>query len=114
MTDSVESAVLDDLTIAGGWRMLCVGLLHDAANKLAESRNLMRQARGVEAFSCRQWGTQQRDDWATAQRWLQGGVGVITMEECCEILQVTPEIARQKIKEHAHARRRDKPAHVPW
>jgi hypothetical protein len=114
MTGDIETRHLDNLTLQGGWRLLCVGLLHDAAQKMAESRNLYRQARGVEAFACRSWAMQQRDDWAAAERWLNGGVGVVTMEDCCELLQVSPEVARKKIEEYAHGKRRDKPTRVPW
>jgi hypothetical protein len=114
MGDDFETTHLDNLTVQGGWRLLCVGLLHDAAQKIVESRNLFRKARGVEAYADKSWGVQQRDDWASAERWLQGGVGVITMEDCCELLQVSPEVARKKIEEYAHGRRREKPARVPW
>lgn len=112
MSEDFETAHLDDLTITGGWRLLCVGLLHDAAQRIAESRNVFRKAR-VPASS-RGWGMQQQDDWAAAERWLDGGVGVVTFEDCCDLLSVDPAIARRKIEEYAHGKRREKPANVPW
>jgi hypothetical protein len=114
MGEDFETSHLDDLTVQGGWRLLCVGLLHDAAQRIAESQNLFRRARGIEAFVDRSFGVAQQDSWAAAERWLAGGVGMITFEDCCELLQVDPEIARRKIEEHAHARRREKPARVQW
>ena len=114
MSEDFETAHLDDLTLHGGWRLLCVGLLHDAAQRIAESRNLMRKARGPGAYVSRDWGLQQQDAWASAERWLDGGVGAITFEDCCDLLSIDPSIARRKIEEYAHGRRREKPAHVPW
>jgi len=114
MSEDLETAQLDDLSVRGGWRLLCVGVLHDAVQRIAESRNLYRKARGPGAFSSRAWGIQQQDSWHEAERWLGGGVGVITFEDCCELMGVTPAIARRKIEEYAYARRREKPANVPW
>jgi hypothetical protein len=41
-------------------------------------------------------------------------VGTVTFEDCCAVLEVAPEVARKKIEEYAHARRRDRPSPCPW
>ena len=110
----LEEKSLDDLTVTGGWRLLCVGLMADATARIKESRNLFRQARGLDHYSDKSFGMCQRDAWTAAERWIQGGVGTVTFEDACAVLEVAPEIARKKIEEYAYARRRDRPSPCPW
>jgi hypothetical protein len=114
MHTDLETSQLDELTIRGGWHLLCTNLLHDATMRVKEARNVFRKARGVEAYADRGWGISQRDAWESAERWIKGGVGVITFEDCCDMMNVSPEVARQKIEEYAHENRRERPAGVPW
>ncbi len=114
MEADLEAKSIDDLTIRGGWRMLCVGLMADATTRIKEARNLYRKARGIDHYACRSFGMMQRDSWEAAERWMQGGVGTVTFEDCCAVLEVAPEVARKKIEEYAHARRRDRPSPCPW
>jgi hypothetical protein len=41
-----------------------------------------------------------------ATRWIEGGRGTITFEECCETLGVDPDRAREKIREFCFKMRR--------
>lgn len=110
MSDS-ESVELDDLTLRGGWRLLCVAALHQCVQRLEVEKNLlfrktidMRRSHWrkgtAKEMLCQKLG---------AERWMDGGIGTITFEDACECLEVTPEVARQKILEYVHHRRRRKP-----
>jgi len=49
----------------------------------------------------------QLQNRATAMKWLDGGVGLVTFEDCCEAMGVLPQKAREKILARAHERRRN-------
>lgn len=107
-----ETVELDEVTLRGGWKLLCVQLLHHCVNMVAQERNLWVQQRrtGYETGLAKE-GVRAR---STGCRWMEGGCGAVTFEECCEAVGVAPDVARQRIEEYAHSRRREKPRYVAW
>jgi hypothetical protein len=107
------SASIDDDIMNGAWRQLCVGLLLQAVHRLRAETNLFHPGAYVKAQprggNCKEGIYQKRE----ARSWIDGGIGTITYEECCEAVGVDPDRAREKILEHCRARRR-KPVERYW
>ena len=96
---------VEDEIVAGGWRCLCIGIMVNAVQQVESNSKIFRvgshrigRASGTdkEALSQRK---QARD-------WLDGGVGLVTFEDCCAAMNVHPERARKAILERAHKKRR--------
>lgn len=106
--DDAETTELDELTMRGAWRLLCIKTMMQAVEDYCQSTNLFARLR-----KARELGVDPSrlpiDD-----RWLQGGQGAVTFEDCCEVMGVRPSVAREKIEEYAFSRRRDRPANVNW
>ena len=102
MSDA-ESVELDEVTLRGGWKLLCVAALHHCAQGLATEKNLLFQQRVSREMN------KSLNQSTAVERWMGGGVGVITFEDACECLSVTPEVARKKMMEYARSRRRKRP-----
>ena len=85
---------MEYLNLAGSWRLICLATMSHAVHDLAESRNLfvIRAGKGRDA--------------SHTERWLEGGVGTVSFEECCEVLEVMPDVARKKILSHAERMKR--------
>jgi len=90
---------IEDATIRGAWYFLCVGVMLQAVVRASDG--------------CSQWGTKssRKIDKETiyqreaARRWIEGGIGTITFEDCCEALDVDPARAREKIQAHCRSTR---------
>ncbi len=81
-----EVSLLDRTEIAGAYRSICAMLLLRTAtvvSKPARERNLET--------------SQKR----TAERWMNGQVGVITFEEACRAIDVDPTVLRKQIENYA-------------
>jgi hypothetical protein len=98
MTD-LEAAQLDDLTLVGGWRLLCVSAMHHCVKTFVEDRRISSRN-----FQSKYKNPRERK--SEAERWLDGGVGTITFEDACDVLDIRPEVARQKIEDYALKNRR--------
>lgn len=87
---------IENVIVAGGWKCLCAGVMLQAVERLMGSR-----ARGPRSKHprrrignvCRDGATQLQ----AASDWIGGGVGLITFEDCCESIGVSPERARRII-----------------
>ncbi len=110
MTDK-ETVELDDVTLRGAWKLLCVQMLHHCVAMVVQERNLWMRQRSLYAKGLAKECVRAR---AVGSRWMDGGCGAVTFEECCAAVGVSPEIAREKIEQYAHGRRREKPRNVPW
>lgn len=100
---------LDGQTIAGAWRALCAGMIAHAVEAMrAETTLLIRTRERPHWFKKDE--TQCRKQSIS---WLDGGVGEVTYEECCEALDIDPDRLRKGIKEHCHKNRR-RPANQRW
>lgn len=101
------SAIIEDDAMIGAWHHLCVGVMLHAVRRVAESRSLwvgklcQKENGGVDKEV-----SYQRE---VARRWIEGGIGLITYEDCCDALGVDPARAREKILDYAHRMRRVRP-----
>lgn len=90
---------VDREVCAGGWRMLCAGMMVQAVQRM-ESEAIRPTAPKYGALqdggNVKEFVYQKRE----AKQWIQGGVGVITFEDCCDALDVDPKRARRAIEEH--------------
>jgi hypothetical protein len=102
MTD-LETANLDDITLMGGWRLLCVSAMHYCVRSFVEERQMNSQGKG---FSTKYRWSEGRRQKSDAEKWMDGGVGSITFEDACEAMDVLPEVARRKIVDFAHRNKR--------
>jgi hypothetical protein len=94
MTD-LEQTELDAMTLAGGWKLLCVSTLNHSVHHLVQERSQsVRREYYLSRTGRRRIGQAQKSD---LERWMEGGVGVVTFEDCCACLSIQPEIAREKI-----------------
>ena len=99
MSESIENDILH-----GSWRALCAGMLLQTVKRMAAEGNLFQQkAWANEGGGTSKAGLEER---LAASKWIEGGVGQITFEECCETLGVDSDRAREKIREYCHKMRR--------
>lgn len=102
MTD-LETTELDTITLMGGWRLLCLATLYQNVRSLIENRQRQNP-----------WRFSKTDNYQSEayliedERWLGGGTGAITFEDCCECLEVTPDVARERIKNYVKNNHRKK------
>lgn len=99
----LESVELDALTLAGGWKLLCVAIMHHTLIRLCEERNVFQ----------RSWH-QTHVGESNAEEWMEGGVGAVTFDDCCAVLSVSPDVARTKMLAYAETQKRKKPRGVSW
>jgi hypothetical protein len=93
---------LDRQELAGAWKALCAALLAQAVERKRVEENISsRHKQPVHWF--RKEECRQRSQ---ARCWLDGGVGVVTFEDCCEALDVEPSYIRKKIKGYCQERKR--------
>lgn len=99
MSQSIEADILE-----GSWRALCAGMLLHTVKRIAAEGNLFQQ----KAWSNERGGTSKAglEERLIATKWIEGGIGQITFEECCETLGVDSGRAREKIREYCHRMRR--------
>ena len=103
-TDVSSVVKVDDVTLLGAWHYLCVQVLLQAINKVAEASNLwaIKSDANVK-YGIDKETLRQRE---IARQWINGGTGQITFEECCDAMGVDPGRARKKIEAYCHRRRR--------
>lgn len=99
-------ASIEDHALAGGWRLLCVGILHHAVAKAECDGKLYRTGSQYRIHGASGHDKERLNQRVQAREWLKGGTGTITFEECCEALGVDAERARSRILARAHERRR--------
>lgn len=86
--------MLSDDEIYGAWRCLCLNVLLHAVTDLTANRRLYkststyrgRGSRGVNKESLRSKGR--------ARQWASGRNGLVTFEDCCDVLDIDVERAR--------------------
>ena len=82
---------MSDPELIGGWRLLCSNMLYHAI----ESR-------------CSSHCVGKKELTFAAERWIKGKVGQVTFEDCCEAMNLDPEVTRQNIRDYLK-----KPARKP-
>lgn len=91
---------LEGEIVEGGWRYLCVGMLIQAVTRMKEEKRLRRNEITYRLRGSSGLDKEMLHQKAYAKDWIEGGVGQITFEECCESLGVDPGRAREKIYEY--------------
>ena len=72
---------------AGAWKLLCMSVLHEAVN-------LMHKKKSASVRSANK-------ELGDAEHWVEDGdTGLVTFNECCDMLGMPPDIVREKIKAH--------------
>jgi hypothetical protein len=89
VTQEEDDSDLELMQLMGGWRILCSVMLSDAI-KLVAKKRITKYNNGCGPTE---------DDRLASQRWIKGGVGAITFEQCCAMLGQDPERARKMIDE---------------
>jgi hypothetical protein len=102
---SLVEEIEPDILI-GGWRLLCVGLLHQAVAKIEADSKLYKVSSHYRCHGRSGIDKERLHQRTQARDWINGNVGVVTFEDACEALNVEPERARRMILERAHNRRR--------
>ena len=86
--------------IDGGWKALCTALLMQSLARI--ERNAKKKSHLVSDTS---------NDYTlqglTAERWIEGGSGIVSLEECCEAMGLDPGNVRRTIRDRAYQRRRE-------
>lgn len=96
---------LEDEIYFGAWKCLCAGVLLQAVQRIRSERRMH-----APGSTYRIKGTGGLDKELLHQRsgardWIEGGVGVITFEDCCDSVGVDPAEARKKIEEYCHGKK---------
>jgi hypothetical protein len=83
--------------IEGGYRRLCASLLVSSAYAMAENtRGIQPDKRRAVAPFLRQVRKQRE----VAREWVNGGIGALTFEECCDAIDVQPDRMRADLQKH--------------
>lgn len=78
---------VSDREAAGGWRMLCASVFWHAVESVADDTR--RRGRSLPDRS---------DSTEQSRRWLlNDNVGLVTFSDCCSILGISEDVAREKI-----------------
>lgn len=91
---------LEGEVIEGGWRYLCLGMLVQAVTRMKEEKRLRKNQIEYRLKGSSGLDKELIHQKAHAKDWIEGGVGLITFEECCETVGVDPGRAREKIQEY--------------
>ncbi len=84
---------------AGGWKCLCAGVLLQAVQRLAHCPKIHKAGSGYRASGKSGLYKEAVHQKMCAREWIQGGVGLITFEECCEAIGADPEWIRERVEE---------------
>jgi hypothetical protein len=105
MTDDflpdIESEALE-----GGWKSLCVGVLLQGVQRMEASSKLFKPGSRHKIEGNGGADKELLHQRTQARAWLEGGVGAITFEDCCNAMGVDPERTRRKIVDWCHSRKR--------
>lgn len=75
--------------LAGAYHALCAMLLIRTALAMGKTANALR---------CRKGEIAQK---VAAERWIEGGRGVLSFREVCEAFDMDPDTAKRRIRDHA-------------
>ena len=78
----------DDVTdteVVGGWKCLCAAVLLQAVRRKLFPVYYERRAKEDHAV------------FREACQWLEGGVGILSLEDCCNALNLDSEVLRDRL-----------------
>jgi hypothetical protein len=92
--------------LAGGWRSLCVGVLLQAIQRAEASSKLCKPELKRRLDGHGGWDKEILNQRSVARTWIEGGIGTITFEDCCEAVGVDPDRTRSRIYDWCQSRKR--------
>lgn len=95
----------EDEMIAGGWKCLCAGVLLQAVQRIRSERRMHKPGSKYRTKGTSGLDKELLHQRSSARDWIEGGIGVITFEDCCDSVGVDPEEARRKIEEYCHGKK---------
>lgn len=87
---------IDNHTLAAAWRGLVLGMLLHTVRHAELATKVCRRKNGYK-FLEDSINKNTLQNETTAMRWLEGGMGLVTWEEACEVLGVDPDRARNAL-----------------
>jgi hypothetical protein len=97
---------IEDAAVAGAWKSLCAGVMLHAVERLSAETKLHRPGSTYKTRGDSGLYKEKLHQKTYAKQWIEGGIGSITFEDCCESLGVDPGRVRSRIVEYCHERRR--------
>lgn len=91
---------LSQQEIEGAWKGLCAGVMMQAVERLCGVK-LYRPSASYKSDGKGGLYKETLRQKTQARNWLDGGVGEVTFEDCCDSLKVDPDRARRLIVKHA-------------
>ena len=91
---------VENEAVEGGWRALCIGMMVQAVIRMKEEKKINRNTISYRLRGCSGLDKEILHQKAYAKDWIEGGIGQITFEECCESIGVDAARAREKIYEY--------------
>ena len=103
---------IEQEALAGGWRALCVGVMLQGIQRVEASSKLHKPGSKQKIDGNGGLDKEILKQRTQAREWLEGGIGLVTFEDCCEAMDVDPDKAREKIRDWCYERRRRPPADI--
>ena len=88
---------LEHESMAGAWRCLCLNMMIQAVQRLEWESKLHRPGSVHRLDGNGGLDKEVLHQRAAAKDWVDGGVGIVSFEECCESIGLDPEYVREAI-----------------
>ena len=76
---------LTDTECTGGWKCFCAAVLLQAVRRKLFPVSYARRAK------------EDSEVFEEACQWLEGGVGTLSLEDCCTVLNIDPDVLRSRL-----------------
>ena len=83
--------------MAGAWRCLCLNMMIQTIQRMEWESKLYRPGSVHRMDGNGGLDKEVLHQRTVAKEWADGGVGIVTFEECCESIGLDPEYVRQAI-----------------
>jgi len=97
---------LEHEAMAGAWKCLCVNVMLQACVRLEGDFKLHKPGSIHRLDGNGGLDKEVINQRLAARDWIDGGVGAVTFEDCCEALQVDPDVTRERILQYCRDRKR--------
>jgi hypothetical protein len=91
---------IEEAAMSGAWKALCAGVLLQAVERLRLEVKLHKPGSKYRTKGDSGLHKEKLHQRVVAREWIEGGVGLITFEDCCESVGVDPDRARIRIMNH--------------
>jgi hypothetical protein len=97
---------LEHESMAGAWRCLCLNMMIHSIQRLEWESKLHKPGCIYRLDGNGGLDKEVLHQRTSAKRWLEGGVGTITFEDCCEALGLEPDYVRRGIEDFCYRMKR--------